>query len=47
MKTFSRLTIGIAMLAAAFAPARSATLGGPLTLEDEGAFFVEIGRAHV
>ena len=40
MKTFSRSTIGIAMLAAAFAPARSATLGGPLTLEDEGAFFV-------
>src|SRR5438034_8647969 len=40
MKTFSRLTIGIAMLAAAFAPAHSATLGGPLALEDEGAFFV-------
>src|SRR5439155_1322802 len=29
-----------AVVAPAFAPARSATLGGPLTLEDEGAFFV-------
>src|SRR5882762_7157523 len=40
MKPFSNFAIGIAMLAAGFAPARSATLGGPLTLEDEGAFFV-------
>ena len=40
MKQLSNLTIGIAMLAAAFAPAHCATLGGPLTLEDEGAFFV-------
>src|SRR5712692_34666 len=40
MKPFSNFTMGIAMLAAALAPARAATLGGPLTLEDEGAFFV-------
>src|SRR5439155_9322584 len=40
MKPFSNFAIGIAMLAAGFTPARAATLGGPLTLEDEGAFFV-------
>jgi len=40
MKTCSSLTLAIAMLASAVAPAHAATLGGPLTLEDEGAFFV-------
>jgi len=39
MNPFSNFTLGVAMLAA-FAPAQAATLGGPLTLEDEGAFFV-------
>jgi pimeloyl-ACP methyl ester carboxylesterase len=45
MKPFSNFTRGIALsalvaLAPGFAPAHAATLGGPLTLEDEGAFFV-------
>src|SRR5258707_10063062 len=46
MKPFASFTRGIALFAfaslAAFASgfAHSATLGGPLTLEDEGAFFV-------
>ncbi len=40
MKTCSSLTLAIAILASGLAPARAATLGGPLTLEDEGAFFV-------
>ncbi len=45
MKPVPSFTRGVAVLAfasAAFAPgfAHSATLGGPLTLEDEGAFFV-------
>jgi hypothetical protein len=40
MKTCLSLTLAIAILASGLAPARAATLGGPLTLEDEGAFFV-------
>ena len=40
MKACLSLTLAIAMLASGVAPAHSATLGGPLTLEDEGAFFV-------
>src|SRR5436189_979676 len=34
------LSFTLAMLASGVAPAHSATLGGPLTLEDEVAFFV-------
>jgi len=45
MRSFSKLTKELAMpapmsLAATLAPAHAATLGGPLTLGDEGAFFV-------
>ena len=40
MKAFPSLAFAIAILAAALAPARGATLGGPLNLDDEGAFFV-------
>src|SRR4249920_910142 len=41
MKPLSSFTRGIALSAlVSFAPAHAATLGGPLTLEDEGAFFV-------
>src|SRR5258708_4103896 len=40
--SFTRGVVVLAFASAAFAPgfAHSATLGGPLTLEDEGAFFV-------
>ena len=41
MKPLSSFTRGIALSALlSLAPAHAATLGGPLTLEDEGAFFV-------
>ena len=39
MKPFSNVLLA-AVLVSGLAPAHAATLGGPLTLEDEGAFFV-------